>query len=233
MYYRSWNNKRVVKSWEFNGASLDQGLTTHYFLLHHQQLANSNTILPVDHNPTTKSKPKPNTNISYISYISYEFVLIDTNSIELTSVTLHNNMVQLQKKLMKPSSYFKTCNINLKSPQSLFIHFTGKKKPWIQLQLLYKKYLNTISIITINNPSNGNSNNTNLDVNFDDMRRSLSNTRGVSKQELNMLYTWLLVLTDINQYAKEHSGKVLSINSNSMVSFQKIVSPLGYFAANI
>lgn len=202
LYYRSWNHKRVVKSWEFNGASLDQGLTAYYFLMFHKQLEND--LVDV--------------NVINDEYIPYDFALVDTNLIELNSVFINNHKVKLQKTKMKSSKYFTKCDYNLASSQSLFVHFTGRKKPWVQLQSMYKKYLN----------ENKNS----TDISFDLLRKYNIRSRGVSKQDIQMISNWLVILDEIDAYTKEHSKKNISIQSNSMKSFLKIGSPLGYFAAN-
>ncbi len=87
LFYRG--SRKAVTTWNFNGASLDQGLLTHYFVLQHGrvQLFDSN--------------------------LGYKF---DKN---------------FSSQLLNLKDVFRKCDIL--SPVEMFYHYTGRNKPWLNI----------------------------------------------------------------------------------------------------
>jgi hypothetical protein len=118
LYYRDQN--RVVKKWEFNGASLDQGLITHYFVLNEGriQLYDVNTLLV------------------YEKHYQKRIILLDYGKKKSIA---SGKMKEVNKESEEESKNMisRVCSGSsmskpYKSSMEMFYHFTGRNKPWLQ-----------------------------------------------------------------------------------------------------
>jgi hypothetical protein len=124
LYYRDHSQSRVVKKWEFNGASLDQGLITHYFVLNEGrvQLYDTNTLVIYEKHyqkrviPLEEGKKKVKTKKGGPG---------EENEKEKENEEESQNMIS---RVCSGSSM----NKPYKSSMEMFYHFTGRNKPWLQ-----------------------------------------------------------------------------------------------------
>jgi len=103
--------KREVRRWSFNGASLDQGLFLHYFVLNQGriQLVDVKDVVVYDQYP-------------------HHYVVSVQQSLQCCQV-------QIQSSEKKGDTSGSPVGDTALLPTDMFYHFTGRNKPWLQQSL--------------------------------------------------------------------------------------------------
>lgn len=213
---RPWERHSVVKEWEFNGASLDQGLFLYYFVL----LPQSPGVWVIPGRDAT-----PVAEVPTIRHMLH---------IDVSTARLHSCKVSGSRALdysSKTGSVAAMMRLDYEMPpMAKFVHFTGQRKPWVMIQHMYAKYA------ALRPPASG------ADITFDALVPfnnqkvpGAKKNKIVSPPDVKLINAWLREVDAAHikwNNVDGGAGEPMTLSSRTMSLFQKFGSPLGYFAAN-
>lgn len=132
LYYRGM--EKVVTLWDFNGADMDQGLYTHYFVFHE-----GHTILIDTDMNTVRIFHEGILHKQDEQYHLPSTLLVETSHPEGVSASEGASEGDTEKRTQKTVHTYIPCPRLI--PTDYFLHFTGQSKPWMVLSTVNDKVM--------------------------------------------------------------------------------------------
>ena len=235
IYFRNWGRKSRAQSWEFNGASLDQGLFLQHFILFPHYHSNNGVMMGAKASI-----------VICVDTLSVHLHMLKSGGsggkeVSFTSTPAKFNEVGVEVIATEADTKDGLPNALLRSQfvpsVTKFIHFTGRSKPWILIQKLFNQYYSD------NASTNPNTKDSEVKISFDDLMtlhkkqvqsRSKKKVKiGLGLGDISVVTSWLKELDELNISYVNAQHERIEVNSNNIIAFSTFGSSLGYFASNV